>query len=77
VNHRRIHEALSTPSELEVVLFGDSASIQAPPSGSSVVALPVGKLSHVVPPVPAGLPACDGVKIKSNLTTVSMLGEPM
>jgi hypothetical protein len=33
--------------------FGDSDSYQ---------------VNFIVPPVPAGLPACDGVKIKSNLT---------
>jgi hypothetical protein len=26
------------------------------------------QVNFVVPPVPAGLPVCDGVKIKSNLT---------
>jgi hypothetical protein len=26
------------------------------------------QVNFVVPPIPAGLPACDGVRIKSNLT---------
>ena len=74
-----IPDQLSKPVEQYQLNFDFRPNVPASPAvaGFGVTAAPlfaghVGagtyQVNFLVPPVPAGLPACDGVKIKSNLT---------